>query len=209
MKKGKNTKTSRTRGSSLVPVAILALGVAVMIGLMVWRIAANEAAAKLPPDPNSMEKQDDQCTHTKVNVAFDGLETESCTSAAHAAEGTPLTYPSDPPTSGTHWPSWVTPGFYKAGQPKEKLVHSLEHGHVVIYYDQKKLSAEQLDALQKLAGKYKGQWDGVVAIPRTNPDHAVILTAWERRLPLANWDQAVVDRFVDAFRGRGPENPVR
>ncbi|HYF76311.1 MAG TPA: DUF3105 domain-containing protein, partial [Symbiobacteriaceae bacterium] len=80
---------------------------------------------------------------------------------------------------------------------------------VVIYYDQKKLSAEQMDALQKVAGQYKGQWDGVVAIPRTNPDHAVILTAWERRLPLANWDQAVVDRFVDAFRGRGPENPVR
>jgi hypothetical protein len=103
----------------------------------------------------------------------------------------------------------VTPGFYKASQPKEKLVHALEHGNIVIYYNQTKLSADEMDALTKLTGKYKGQWDGIVAVPRSDETHAIILTAWEKRLRLAKWDQATIEKFVDAFRGRGPENPVR
>ncbi|HWI52028.1 MAG TPA: DUF3105 domain-containing protein [Symbiobacteriaceae bacterium] len=200
MKKAKQTR----RSASAWPVAILVVGVVGLIGLFVWRVLADSQ------DVPAMEKADKAgCTHSPVTVQIEGMETVPCTSADHVAEGSGVKYDSDPPLAGRHWPSWINPGFYKADQPKEKLVHSLEHGYIVVYYDETKLSAQEMTGLRDLAAKYNGQWDGVVAVPRKDGKNALILTAWEHALPLAQWDQARMDAFVDAFRGRGPENPIR
>jgi len=37
----------------------------------------------------------------------------------------------------------------------------------------------------------------------------LILTAWGEILRLDHFDPAVAAAFVDKYRGRGPENPVR
>ncbi|HWI63402.1 MAG TPA: DUF3105 domain-containing protein [Symbiobacteriaceae bacterium] len=187
------------------PIAILVLGAIGLVSLFGYGIykSGSTPAATMDKEPTA------GCTHSPVKATIAGLESVACKSADHVREGQSVTYESDPPLAGQHWASWVGPGFYQADQPKEKLVHSLEHGHVVIYYDESKLSALHLDNLKKLAGQYKGQWDGVVAVPRKDAKHAVILTAWEYALRLESWDQSRLDAFVDAFRGRGPENPVR
>lgn len=125
----------------------------------------------------------------------------------HTPMGQAIPYPEDPPTSGVHWPEWTTPGFYSAAEPKEKLVHALEHGNVVIYYDQP--SADVVSTLKGWAGKFSGQWDGVVVVPRQGLGQAITLTAWDKVLRLDTWEPAVAAAFVDAYRGRGPENPVR
>lgn len=44
-------------------------------------------------------------------------------------------YNSNPPTSGPHDPDWIRPGVYEVAQDKYKLIHSLEHGYVVIHYN--------------------------------------------------------------------------
>lgn len=206
--KRQKTRQRRNGGSSLLPVAILVLGFVGLIGLYAYGIARNAGPAA-GTEPSMAKKEQDGCIHSPVTVSIPGMERVACTSAAHVREGQQVAYANDPPLGGEHWPSWVAPGFYQAAQPKEKLVHSLEHGHVVIYYNEAKLSAGELAAVKKLTTQYKGQWDGVVAIPRPDSEDAAILTAWEHGLRLAAWDQALVDRFVDAFRGRGPENPVR
>jgi len=52
-------------------------------------------------------------------------------------------------------------------------------------------------------------WSGIVATPMPGIGEAVVLTAWRRMLRLDTFDAATAAAFIDAFRGRGPENPVR
>ncbi len=44
-------------------------------------------------------------------------------------------YNSNPPTSGPHLPIWVKPGIYTTPQIDGELIHSLEHGYVIISYN--------------------------------------------------------------------------
>lgn len=44
-------------------------------------------------------------------------------------------YNSNPPTSGPHLPTWVKPGIYDTPQSEGELIHSLEHGYIVISYN--------------------------------------------------------------------------
>jgi Protein of unknown function (DUF3105). len=125
----------------------------------------------------------------------------------HLAPGERAAYRTDPPTSGPHSPESVPPGFYTTEQPPERLVHSLEHGLVVIYYDDP--GPEALQTLRAWARMFNGPWDGIVVVPRPGLGRAVILTAWTRMLRLESWDPEAAAAFVDAFRGRGPERPVR
>ena len=129
------------------------------------------------------------------------------TGRSHGTMGEPLGFSDDPPTSGIHWPSWTSPGFYSASEPKEKLVHSLEHGNVVIYYDQP--GAEALRSLRAWAGQFRGQWDGIVVVSKAGLGQGIELTAWNKVLRLDRWDAPAAAAFVDAYRGRGPENSVR
>lgn len=53
----------------------------------------------------------------------------------HVDPGTKLDYNSNPPTSGPHYTTWVTKGVYDTVKQDGYLVHSLEHGYVVISYN--------------------------------------------------------------------------
>ncbi|MBM3359743.1 MAG: DUF3105 domain-containing protein [Betaproteobacteria bacterium] len=126
---------------------------------------------------------------------------------AHVRPGQIVRYRTDPPTSGPHDPVATVPGFYDRVQAPEKLVHALEHGNIVIYYDRPDPAV--LDTLKEWARRHRGTWDGVVVTPYPGLKRAVILTAWQHRLRLEEFDAAAADAFMDQFRGRGPEKPVR
>ncbi len=53
----------------------------------------------------------------------------------HKPEGSKLDYKFNPPTSGDHYPSWISKGFYEEPRPDGNLVHSLEHGYIIIWYN--------------------------------------------------------------------------
>ena len=125
----------------------------------------------------------------------------------HLEPGETLLYDDRFPTSGRHDPIWATPGVYAEAQPATKLVHALEHGNIVIYYDEP--GAEVFDTLRDWAGLYGGQWDGVVLTPAAGLGANLVLTAWAKRLDLSQWEPAAAAAFIDAYRGRGPEHPVR
>lgn len=203
-------KTQANKGGRRVDGSTIAIvvGVVAVLALLGVGIVQNKGVAdrkallaeRLVPNQYG-------CTPSPVKAEIPGLEREDCKSAGHVNEK--VTYETDPPTSGAHHPTWVSAGFYTEPQQTERLVHSLEHGNVVIYYDQSKLEQSQVDALRAITRKYGGNWDGVVAVPRTGGDHPIILTAWEHRLRLGQYDKNLIDTFVDEFRGRGPENPMR
>ena len=50
-------------------------------------------------------------------------------------ENDKFVYNSYPPTSGPHDVDWIKPGVYSLPQDKYKLIHSLEHGYVVVHYN--------------------------------------------------------------------------
>ncbi len=128
----------------------------------------------------------------------------------HHPEGTRSFYKTDPPTSGPHDPRWLPPSVYEASETRpELLVHNLEHGNIVIYFDRSRLSKEDLKWMKDLTQKYLGQWDGMLMVTREDKEYPVIVTAWRAILRLESLEKEKVLQFVDAFRGRGPENPVR
>jgi hypothetical protein len=103
--------------------------------------------------------------------------------------------------------TWTRPGVYEQPQRPTQLVHALEHGHIVIYYDEP--GAEAMQLIEEWAALYDGQWSGVVVTPRPDLGEALVVTAWTKRLALDTFDPFSTAAFIDAYRGRGPETPVR
>lgn len=53
----------------------------------------------------------------------------------HKAQDEQIEYRSNPPTSGPHYADWIRPGIYETPQIDGNLVHSLEHGYVILSYN--------------------------------------------------------------------------
>lgn len=122
-----------------------------------------------------------------------------------------VAYEQTPPLSGPHSEDWVNPGYYEEQQPAERLVHSLEHGAVVVYYDPEAITEEGRSDLQKRASTYTGTWTSFIAVPtpEESPEAPYTLTAWRHRLRLSEYDPDAVTAFLAEYLGRGPENAVR
>lgn len=146
--------------------------------------------------------------YTKPGRSIPGLESFADEGRQHVETGAPLSYKTDPPTSGPHYGWAILPGVYREPQPVGALVHSLEHGNIVIYYDPERTPQGVMERLERYASRFTGQWDGVVLVPRQQEEE-VVLTAWRQMLRQPKFHEKQADQFIDAFRGRGPENPVR
>src|SRR5438552_4765739 len=69
----------------------------------------------------------------------------------HIPEGTQGTgYTSVPASSGPHWSSADSPGpwgVYTHAQPQERMLHNMEHGGIIIWYQARALSSDQVATL--------------------------------------------------------------
>lgn len=131
---------------------------------------------------------------------------------AHIAEGTQGTgYTSVPATSGPHWSSADSPGawgVYTDAQPQERMLHNMEHGGIVIWYQPALLGAEDLATLtsfvqqQVTTERFK-----VILTPWSGADfgHPLAVTAWNWLLYLDTADLDKVRGFIDAHYGDAPE----
>ncbi len=172
-----------------VTVAIIAAA----IGAYWWRSAAVE--------------RDFLALAAEGKAALSGVRNERSLGGGHLGLGQTRTYPSRFPTSGSHHSVPTEPGVYQDQQPAIHLVHALEHGHIVIYYD--KPGGAVLETLRRWTKLYSGHWDGVVATRMSGLGRKIVLTAWTKSFSQAEFDRPAAAAFIDAFRGRGPENRVR
>ena len=140
-------------------------------------------------------------------AALSQVVTPSSRGGGHLAPGAQHTYQERFPTSGIHSPSTVKAGFYDRVQAPTFLVHNIEHGHIVIYYDDP--GAETIRTLREWTSLYEGRWDGVVAVLAPGLGQKVVLTAWLKLLEFDRFEPAAAAAFIDAYRGRGPEHRVR
>ena len=135
------------------------------------------------------------------------IQTIASQGTKHLRGGQRYSYRDIYPTSGPHAARGASAGFYDSPQRPEGLVHALEHGNIVIYYD--KPGEEAIKTLREWTALYSGPWDGVIAMPKPGIGMGVVLTAWMKRLSLERFDRAPAAAFIDLFRGRGPEKTVR
>ena len=81
------------------------------------------------------------------------IETPELVAGAHVPEGTVITYNSNPPSSGPHYPVWANFQEYTAPLDEGYLVHSLEHGAIALLYKCDPTTpacAPTIDALRKI-----------------------------------------------------------
>lgn len=62
------------------------------------------------------------------------IDTPELLPGVHVPEGTPITYNSNPPSSGTHYPIWANFQEFTTPVDLPYLVHDLEHGAIVLLY---------------------------------------------------------------------------
>ena len=130
----------------------------------------------------------------------------------HIAEGTSGgPYSSTPATSGSHWSSADSPGpwgVYESAQPQERMLHNMEHGGIVIWYQPARLDAAGVTALQNYVRQQVTTTQfKVIVTPWSGPDfgHPIAVTAWGWLLYLDTANIDGIRTFLDAHYDQSPE----
>ncbi len=178
-----------------LPWVVAGVGV---LGLIIGVFQSSQSSLEAQPLP----KRGDQSLLQDVQ-SFPSEGTE------HVSESTEVAYSTNPPTSGRHYAAATPGGFYVEPRPPGNLVHSLEHGAVIIYYDPAKLTDEIRQSLTRFVQAHRDPWASVVVVPHPNPDAAFVLAAWTKMLKLDGYDVPTIRAFLAEYLGRGPENPAR
>ena len=117
-------------------------------------------------------------------------------------------YNSEPPSSGPHYDTPAAAGFYDQAPADEYLVHSMEHGYVIIWYncDQYKdgtcdqLKAKIKDAMgaagvSAITGTLK-----LIATPRAGQKTMIALSAWGHIDAPAGFSKQDILDFIRGYR---------
>ncbi len=147
-------------------------------------------------------------------------------SGQHITPPTPIKYDAAPPAFGKHWGNFLTgseirPFYTVSDRPEiERLVHSLEHGHTIIWYDESvKAGSADYKAIRAMTDKL-GADSYVMAAPWTTKDGAsfpagkhIAITHWtgpDKQQGIwqycAKPSGSVVQTFVKDYpKGNAPE----
>ena len=188
-----NLNTQSTLAGVVVGVLLIVaiVGVALFYGHM-----ANKGSGQYSPGVGVQVEIQDSRRHFAVDKSITDVHPEGY---------------SVPPTSGRHWNGWMQCGFYRSPVRDERIVHNLEHGHVVVHYnlaDESRV-AELENTLEDLENFE--QW-GLARPYDAVPAETVWMTVWgvmEGPLQDGEWESgARFRRFFDAYAGvMGPEFP--
>ena len=113
----------------------------------------------------------------------------------HVEPGTPITYPDATPTFGQHYsvPDPMARKFYTAGDRPElgTLVHNLEHGYTILWYDETAAKdAQAMQQIKAIAAKFEGTTnlrDKFKAVPWTSADEKGKAFPKGEHIALTHW----------------------
>ena len=122
--------------------------------------------------------------------------------AIHVKENEPhQEYNSNPPTSGPHWAGVAGAGIKDEIVPDELILHSMEHGAVVVWYRE---DLEQSD-IDKIKVAFQNASGKKIMLARKDLDVPVALTSWNYLLKLENIDTEKIKEFIETNNDRAPE----
>lgn len=134
------------------------------------------------------------------SASCDNLETPADEGRGHLTAGETPTYKQVPPTSGTHNPVWAQAGVYGDNVDVTQLVHSLEHGYVILYYNGiSQAEINQLTSIQQ-SDPFK-----MIVAPYPNMPAKVAIVAWDHKQMCSGVNEPAIRSFVAQFRNQGPE----
>ena len=189
-------RSAQARKERVRSVAILGACVVIVVGLL------GVAVVKFVNDGDAGDSGDAQDGSLGVAASAAGCDDvltkkptgsdRSGAEGSHVDIGTPVTYPANPPAFGRHWPNYLQGAEYRSfyspdDRPElQRMVHSLEHGHTLIWYDATiKEGSQDYKALQAVADSYDGTTTYVNILPWTSADGGafpdgkhVALTHW-------------------------------
>ncbi len=130
----------------------------------------------------------------------------------HVDQGTDVLYRNRPPSSGNHYPTPAGYGVFTRDIAGGNLVHTLEHGGIIVYYRPDLCDQACVGQLQlAYSSAPKSQRYGVVKMtlaPWLDMDQAVTAAAWGW---IDGMDQPDVQRILAFYRehvDRGPEDAL-
>lgn len=145
-----------------------------------------------------------------VEACGSGIDSPAYEGATHVADGTSVTYVANPPASGTHSAVWQTPwGVYDTPVPRERWVHNLEHGAIVLSYNCPTGCADIVAQLVAIRDSRKpDQYNEVRILVTPDPllPVKVAALAWRYRWLGNTVDATTISCFIDARYDRGPES---
>jgi hypothetical protein len=152
---------------------LMLLGAAVLIGALiigtaVWQLLSQKESDSRALDSIGAPASDADCQDVTTKTA-EG-------SGQHEPTGQKILYKDTPPAFGPHWADFLQPNevrkFYTAGDrpPVERLVHSLEHGWTILWYDPTiAANGTAVDDLKAIAAKFPDV---------TDPEQKIIIAPW-------------------------------
>lgn len=182
-------RRSRRRRSRLVRFGVIGAVVAVAAAGLGWKVRSDQAERRAIAAMTAGTCRFDRRTDPgRVNQHADNA-----------------TFTVEPPSGGIHDPSPASPAVYEAGSapPDARVVHSLEHGDVALWY-RADADPATVEALEQLAAARE---DDVLVLARPGLDAEVAAVAWRRRLLCQEGEPASVRRFIERFADEGPESP--
>ena len=125
---------------------------------------------------------------------------------AHLPPGQAASYPSTPPYGGPHWSQPLRCGIYEAEQRFEPMVHTMEHGAVVLYYQPLNVQDDTVAQMRVLASALLRDGARLIMTPSTRLGVSIAVTSWGRLLAMDQFEEDAIRGFVDAFEGNGPKD---
>ena len=176
---------------------LLTVGIAALVGALVLFLIINDSSRNNGGDSvdAGVAAEEAGCTE---------IETPEEAGAEHVDEGTVVEYETSPPTSGNHYATTAQPGFSADPIPVENVVHNMEHGQIVIWYDTEAPQAT-VDAIQSVVDE---EAIALLAVPYEDVPSGseLVFTAWGASQACADFSNEVLCEFRTEFQGRGPEN---
>jgi hypothetical protein len=215
----KRQRTMQFGGLAIAVVAVVIVGVLLAstggggttsttgVGNAQGPQAPTEAIARIPPVKD---------TNLTKAAAAAGCVVSHPPSEGRTHVETPVTYHTNPPTSGNHNPVPALDGVYAPGNTptKEHYVHTLEHGRVELQYapgQPRKVALQLQSLLAESFGNHPGGYKMLLFQNNTNMPYAVAATAWTyligcKKVNNNTWD-ALRD-FRNAYIDKAPESSI-
>jgi hypothetical protein len=201
-------------GGLLVIAAIVALVVVAAGGNGNSGGGGGEAADEMLPSGGSVPEQQEFDLAPAARAAGCELRSRRASDRTHTTSlDQNVNYDTNPPTSGRHYQIPAQDGAYGEAPQDEELVHTLEHGRIVVWF-KPSLSQDQRADLKALFDEDSYQ---MVLAPRSDMSYQLAASAWNhdpepngtgRLLLCDRMTPEVVDAlrtFRDEHRSNGPE----
>ena len=155
-----------------------------------------------PPEEGDLDKAAKAAGCDLVHAKYEGAGHEE-------REFKASDFQTNPPTSGTHFPTWYEDGIYDPGNVPElgQLVHTLEHGRINLQY-KPGTSKAIVDQLTAFAAESNGGYHILLYENTTEMPYQIAATAWTQLLGCnevndKTWD--ALRTFTSRYIDQGPE----